>query len=113
MKIHTSLAILASFTVALAGCSRHPAGSTATQNNWELGVVEVSDGVQVQRDLGGGRICTIMPAIQKDGSVLMTLKLTQAGKPLLTAPRIQTGSDQRAMMTIGDINIDVTPHIKS
>ena len=52
-----------------------------------------------------------MPAIQKDGSVLMSLKLTQDGK-LLTAPRIQTGSDRRAVMTIGDISINVTPHIR-
>jgi hypothetical protein len=53
-----------------------------------------------------------MPAIQKDGSVLMSLKLTQDGK-LLTAPRIQTWSDKRAVMTVGDISIDVTPHFGS
>jgi hypothetical protein len=111
MKNCTSLVILASLTLALAGCSKHSSGTTDNQKDWKLGVVEVSDGVQIQRDLGGGRVCTIMPTIQKDGSVLMSLKLTQAGK-LLASPRIQIGSDQKAVMTMGDISIDVTPHIK-
>jgi hypothetical protein len=109
MKNRTSLIILASLTLVLAGCSKHSSATVAKQNNWDLGVIEISDGIQIQRDLGGGRVCTIMPAIQKDGSVLMSLKLTQDGK-LLTSPRIQTGSDRRAVMTIGDISIDVTPH---
>jgi hypothetical protein len=109
MKNRTSLLILASLTLALAGCSKHSSATTAKQNDWNLGVIEVSDGVQLQRDLGGGRVCTIMPAIQKDGSVLMSLKLTQDGR-LLTSARIQTGSDRRAVMTVGDISIDVTPH---
>jgi hypothetical protein len=111
MKNRTSLIILTSLTLALAGCSKHSPATTASKNNWDLGVVEVSDGVQIQRDLGDGRVCTIMPAFQKDGSVLMSLKLTQDGR-LLTSPRIQTGSDLRAVMTIGDISIDVTPHFR-
>jgi|ERR1035437_1338800 hypothetical protein len=111
MKDRTSLIILASLTLALAGCSKHSSATTAKQNDWDLGVVEVSDGVQIQRDLGRGRVCTIMPAFQKDGSVLMSLKLTQDGR-LLTSPRIQTGTDRRAVMTIGDISIDVTPHFR-
>ena len=111
MKTRISLVILASLTFALVGCSRHSAATKANQNTWDLGVVEVSEGVQIQRDLGGGRVCTILPAIQKDGSVLMNLKLTQNGK-LLTAARIQTGSDREAVMRTGDISIDVTPHIR-
>ena len=111
MKNRTSLVILASLTLALAGCSKHSSDTTANQKVWKLGVVEVSDGVQIERDLGGGRVCTIMPTIQKDGSVLMSLKLTQDGK-LLASPRIQTGSDREAVMTMGDVSIDVTPHIK-
>jgi len=111
MKNRTSLIILASLTLALAGCSKHSPATTANQKDWDLGVVEVSDGVQIQRDLGGGRVCTIMPAFQKDGSVLMSLKISQDGR-LLASPRIQTGSDRPAVMTIGDISIDVTPHFR-
>lgn len=112
MKNRASRIILASLTLALAGCSKHSSATTAKQNDWNLGVVEVSDGVQIQRDLGGGRVCTIMPAIQKDGSVLMSLKIMQDGR-LLASPRIQTGSDRRAVMTIGDVSIDVTPHFRT
>ena len=111
MKNWASLIIFTSLTLALTGCSKHSPATNANQNDWELGVVEVSDGVQIQRDLGSGRICTIMPAIQKNGSVLMALKIFQGGK-LLLSPRIQAGSDQPAVMTIGDITIGVTPHIK-
>jgi hypothetical protein len=98
--------------LALDGCSKHSSATAAKQNDWDLGVVEVSDGVQIQRDLGGGRVCTIMPAIQKDGSVLMSLKLTQDGR-LLSSPRIQTEPDRRVVMTIGDISMDVTPHFRT
>ena len=111
MNIRTSLIVLASLTLALTGCSKHSAGTTANQGVSDLGVIEVSDGVQVQRDLGSGRLCTIMPAIQKDGSVLLSLKITKDGK-LLASPRIQTGSGQPAMFTVGDISVGVTPHIK-
>ena len=111
MKNRTPLIILASLTLALAGCSKHSSATTAKQNDWDLGVVDVSDGVQIQRDLGGGRVCTIMPTFQKDSSVLMSLKLTQDGR-LLASPRIQTGSDRPVVMTIGDISIDVTPHFR-
>ncbi len=111
MKNRTSLIILASLILALAGCSKHSSDTTANQNILDLGVVEVSDGVQIQRDLGGGRVCSITPAIQKDGSVLLSLKIMQDGK-LLASPRIQTSSDRAAVMTIGDIRIGVTPHIK-
>src|SRR5277367_1382632 len=100
MKTRTSLIILASLTLALAGCSKHSSGTTANQGVSDLGVIEVSDGVQIQRDLGSGRVCTIMPAIQKDGSVLLSLKITQDGK-LLAAPRIQTASDRPAVITVG------------
>lgn len=112
MKTYTSLIVFALLSLALTSCSKHSSGTAANPNDWDLGVVEVSDGVQIQRDLGGGRACTIMPAIQKDGSVLMNLKIMQDGR-LLASPRIQTGSDRPAVMTIGDISIDVTPHIKS
>ena len=112
MKNHTSLIILALLTLALDGCSKHSSATAAKQNDWDLGVVEVSDGVQIQRDLGGGRVCTIMPAIQKDGSVLMSFKLTQDGR-LLSSPRIQTEPDRRVVMTIGDISMDVTPHFRT
>ena len=112
MKNRTSLIALTLLALTFAGCFKHSASTTAKQTDWDLGVVEISDGVQIQRDLGGGRVCTIMPAIQKDGSVLLSLKLTQDGR-LLASPRIQTGFERPAVMTIGDISIDVTPHFRT
>jgi hypothetical protein len=111
MKNHTLLIVLASLTLALVGCSKHSSGTATNPGVSDLGVVEVSDGVQIQRDLVGGRVCTITPAIQKDGSVLLNLKITQDGK-LLAAPRIQTAPDRAAIVAVGDISIGLTPHIK-
>jgi hypothetical protein len=111
MKNYTSLVIWASLTLALAGCSKHSSATTAREIVWKLGVVEVSDGVQMQRDLGGGRICTIMPTIRKDGNISMKLQLMQDGK-LLASPTIIAGSDQAVEVFIGeDIGIYVTPHL--
>lgn len=52
-----------------------------------------------------------MPTVQKDGAVLLNFKIMQDGK-LLASPKIQTAPDRAAVITIGDIGIGVTPHIK-
>lgn len=111
MKIYTFFSVFAAITLTLTGCSRHPSATAAHPGVSDLGVVEVSDGVQIQRDLGGGRTCTIMPTVQKDGAVLLNFKIMQDGK-LLASPKIQTAPDRAAVITIGDIGIGVTPHIK-
>ena len=92
MNHRTSLIALALLVLAFAGCSKHsPGAAVAGPKVYDLGVVEVSDGIQSRHDLGGGRVCIITPAIQKDGSVLLSMRIEASGK-LMQQMRAQTRS---------------------
>ena len=109
MNYRTSLLALA---LTFASCSkRSPDATVAAPKVHDLGVVEVSDGVQSRHDLGGGRVCIITPAIQKDGSVLLSMRVEKSGK-LLQQMRAQTKSDVPFQITSGDIGIGMNPRIK-
>ena len=109
MKHRTSLIALTLLVLAFAGCSKHSAATYPKVPN--LGVVEVSDGITSRHDLGGDRVCIVTPTVQKDGSLLLALRIEEAGK-LLAAPRVQTMSDRPFEVTVGDISIGFTPHLK-
>ena len=112
MKHRTSLIALTLLVLAFAGCSKHsPDAAAARSKVYDLGVVEVSDGIQSRHDLGGGRVCIITPAIQKDGSVLLSMRVEESGK-LLQLMRAQTRSDIPFQMSVGDLSIGMKPHIK-
>jgi hypothetical protein len=96
------------------GCSKHSPqqeSATAHPKFTDLGIVEVSDGVKTRHDLGGGRVCIIAPAVQKDGSVLLALSIEESGRVLAT-PRAGTMSDRPIEVSVGDIGVKLTPHIK-
>jgi hypothetical protein len=112
MKRHAPLIALVLLALTFAGCSKHSPNTTATnQKVTNLGIIEVSDGVQSRYDLGGGRVCVITPAIQKDGNILLSMRVEESGK-LLQQMRAQTRSDIGFQMTVGDISIGMTPHLK-
>jgi hypothetical protein len=112
MKNRASLIALTLLALTFAGCSKHsPAAAATGPKVYDLGVVEVSDGIQSRHDLGGGRVCIITPAIQKDGSVLLSMRIEESGK-LLKLMRAQTGNDLAFQMTAGDLSIGMKPHIK-
>jgi hypothetical protein len=112
MKNRTSLIVLALLALAFAGCSRHsPVAVVAHPKVYDLGVVEVSDGIQSRHDLGGGRVCIITPAIQKDGSVLLSMRVEESGR-LLQLMRAQTRSGIPFQMSVGDLSIGMNPQIK-
>jgi len=112
MKHHISLIALTLFSLAFIGCSKHsPDAALARQKVYDLGVVEVSDGIQSRHDLDGDRVCIITPAIQKDGSVLLSMRIEESGK-LLQLMRAQTGNNIPFQMTVGDLSIGMKPHIK-
>jgi hypothetical protein len=111
VKHRASLTALALLALTFVGCSKHSRDATvAGPQVRDLGVVEVSDGVQSRHDLGGGRVCVITPAIQKDGSVLLSMSIEESGK-VLAKPRAQTRSGVPFQVSIGDIGIGMTPVI--
>jgi hypothetical protein len=112
MKYQTPLIGIMSVAMLFTGCSKHSAGAVASHPKVQnLGVVEVSDGIQSQHGLGGGRICIVTPTMLKDGNVLLDLRIEEAGN-LLSAPRIITKPDQAVEISVGDIGVGFTPHIK-
>jgi hypothetical protein len=112
MKNRAPLIITALFISLLIGCSKHSSVAvTALPKVYNLGVVEVSDGIVSRHDLGDGRVWIVTPAIQKDGSLLIALRIEQDGK-LLSAPRVSTKSDQGFEIMVGDVGVGFTPHLK-
>jgi hypothetical protein len=112
MKHRTSLVLATLLISLLGGCSKQ--SPTATQQNPKgvaLGVVDVSDGVESRHDIGDGRVCKIMPAVQKDGSLLLNLKIEEGGR-LLAPLKVQTLSDRPVEVSLGEIGFSLTPHIK-
>lgn len=112
MKYRTPLIGLTLVAFVFAGCSKHAPDTAAIHPKvLNLGVVEVSDGIQSQHDLGGGRVCFVTPTVQKNGSLLLALRIEEAGK-LLAASRVITKSDRAFEVSVGDIGVGFTPHIK-
>lgn len=114
MAIHRSLIILASLTLAFTGCSKHAATSAAPNPGvTDLGIVQVSDGTPVHRDLGGGRACDITPAVQTNGRVALDLRFEESGKLLASPnPRILAIPNRPALFSFGDTTYELTPHLK-
>jgi hypothetical protein len=74
MKKYISLVVLASFILALAGCSKH-LPTTAVPKTTDLGVVEVSDGIPSSHRLADGRACVMTPTVLKDGRVKLGIRV--------------------------------------
>jgi len=110
MKILKSLIIVGLFTLASAGCSKHSSSGAAAAPT-DLGVVEVSNGIQTQRDLGSGRACIITPKIQTDGSIMLEMKIEESGKTIAW-PRTLATSGKPVSISVGDIHFSLTPKIK-
>jgi len=112
MKNLTSLIALALLALTFTGCSRHSSDAATTRPKvYDLGVVEVSDGIQSRHDLGGGKVCIITPTIQKDGIVLLSISVEESGK-LVQQMRAKTRSDIAFQMSVGDLSIGMNPHVK-
>jgi len=114
MKYRTHLTTFALFTSLLQGCSKHSSDApAANQKDLNLGVIEVSDGIQSRHDLGDGKVCILTPTIQKNGGVVIDVRFEEAGKLLASPrPRVQTISGRPASFMYGNISFELTPHIK-
>ena len=88
-------------------------GVTVNTNDLNLGVIEVSDGIQSRHDLGDGKACIITPTIQNDSIVVLEAQFEESGKLLaLPKQRVQTVSGRPATFFDGTISFELTPHIK-
>lgn len=114
MKIHRQLIILASLTLAFTGSSEDTATSLAANHGTtNLGIVQVSDGIPIHRDLGGGKACVITPTVQTNGRVALDLRFEESGKLLASPkPRILAIPDRPIFFTLGDTTFELTPHLK-
>jgi hypothetical protein len=72
MRFCTLLAVFMSLMMALVGCSRHSSVTMPPSKNYNLGVIEVSDGKLARYNLGDGKICTVTPVPLADGNVQLT-----------------------------------------
>jgi hypothetical protein len=104
---------LAALALTLAGCSTPPPDTVtgAKPGVLDLGVIEVSDGVQSRHDLGGGRICVITPDVQEDGEMVLSMSVEEAGK-VLVRPRVQTRSGVPFQFFVGDVTVHMRPVVK-
>jgi hypothetical protein len=105
-------------TLALAaalftGCSKHSAQEPALPGHKvaDLGVVEVADRTPTRHDLGDGRVCTVTPTLVPGGRIDLAIIIEESGTQL-AAPRIQTVADRAVEISVGDVGIRLTPHIK-
>ena len=76
MKKYTSLVVLASLTMAFAGCSKHSPTAAVPKNN-DFGVIEVSGGLPSSHTLADGRVCTITPTVLADDNVKLTTTIVE------------------------------------
>ncbi len=95
MKFRTLLVILASFTLAFAGCSKHPQTVSFPGDN-NLGVIDVSSGKPSVHTLADGRVCTVSATILPDGKVRLT-----------TATDETTGSSKTQRTLVSDVPADI------
>lgn len=117
MKYRTSLITLALLASLFTGCSKHSPDVAAVRPKISnLGVVEVSDGIPSRHELGSGRICVIKPTLKKDGSVLLAMTIEETDSTgatqTLASPSVMTSPDQAVEISIGDVGVKLTPHIK-
>jgi type II secretory pathway component HofQ len=112
MRIRNLLIIFAAFTLALTSCSKHSdSGSGSHAKQSDLGIVQVSNGEKTRHVLKNGQICTILPTVSADGTILLDMFVERDGQ-VISRPRIQTKSGIPAAIESGEVNIAITPVIK-
>lgn len=77
----------------------------------DWGVIEVSDGLVTLHELEGGKTCRMTSTFQKDGTVVLAMRIEENGK-LVSAPRVQTAFDLPVMISVGDTAVKFTPRKK-
>jgi hypothetical protein len=97
VKFRTPLLLLASFILALAGCSKHPQTVSFPGDN-NLGVIDVSSGKPSVYTLADGRVCTVTATVLPDGKVRLTAVTDET-----------TGSSKTQRTLVSDLPADNGP----
>jgi len=108
------IAIFALLTLLFTACSKH-SPTTASPELTDLGLIEMSDGLPIYRDLGGGKACIITPTIITNGIRLaFVIEKTNSDGVVqtLATPVMERTGIGRMEITVGDVNIRVTPKVK-
>jgi hypothetical protein len=113
MKNSTPLIIAALLVSLFTGCSKHSQPANPIPVN--LGVVEVSDGVPSIHNIGDGKVCIVVPTIQKDGSVKIDItvepKIGSTGKSYAMLG-LEALPDQSMSVSTDVMAVSLTPHVK-
>ena len=126
MKYNTPLITAALLALLFTGCSKHSPSAATDPKLIDLGVVEISDGTQIRRDLGGGKACIITPTVtvatnktaQGGGVTLIKMRMTieqpdsSGTVHKLECPSVLAKAGQPAMWGLGDMDISLTTSIK-
>ena len=114
MKYQIPLITVGLLALLLLGCSKH-SPRAASPKLTDLGVVEMSDGLPIHRDLGGDKACIITPTILTNGIRLAFVieQTNSAGvvQTLATPVAERTGIGAVEVI-VGDIAVKVTPKVK-
>jgi hypothetical protein len=112
MKYHVTM--LASLALLFTACSKH-SPTAANPKLTDLGVVEMSDGLPIHRDLGGGKACVITPTVITGGIRLafVIVETNSAGVvQTLASPVMERTSVGPMEVIAGDVAIRMTPKVK-
>jgi hypothetical protein len=112
MKYHIANIVL--LALLFTACSKHPPTAVSPKLT-DLGVIEMSDGLPIHRDLGGDKTCIITPTVLTNGIRLAFIieQTNSAGvvQTLATPVAERTGIGAIEVI-VGDVAVKVTPKIK-
>jgi hypothetical protein len=117
MKSRLPLITVGLLASLISGCSSKPCPTAPPQPKFtNLGVVEMSDGLPVYRDLGGDKACVITPTVISNGIRLAFViqQTNSAGvvRTLATPVAELTGLARTVEVTAADVDIRVTPKVR-
>ena len=117
MNIQASILLSAVCCFLSAGCFSKPCPTAPPKPKLtNLGVVEMSDGLPVFRDLGGDKACVITPTVISNG-IRLAFVIEQTNsvgvvRTLATPVAELTGKARTVEVMAGDVYIWVTPKIR-
>ena len=83
---------------------------------YNLGIIEISDGITSRHELGEGRVCVIKPTVKQDGSVLLAITIEEINyrnhARTLTHLNVSTFPDRSVEIEENHFGVSLTPHIK-